>query len=265
MSTRKVLNALAGAVVITAATACSTSSTPPQVASYSPSAATTLATTSAAATTPPAQPPPAGPESACADLGGTVDANEICRAHTAGPGYEITFTFPVDYPDQQALTTYLTQRREEFIGFAAERPPRNYPYELDARANAYRSGTPTSGTKSLVFEQYNESGGAHPVTNYHAFNYHLGKGAPITFDTLFKPGTQPVELLDPIVQREMQNHWEGYGGPAPDNTLGADVYQNFAITDDAVIFFIGQGQWLPQVAGPQKVSVPRTELASLLA
>jgi hypothetical protein len=63
----------------------------------------------------------------------------------------------------------------------------------------------------------------------------------------------------------MQKHWKGYGGPAPRNTLGDKVYQDFAITDDAVIFFIGQGMWLPEVAGPQDVSVPRAELASILA
>jgi hypothetical protein len=43
------------------------------------------------------------------------------------------------------------------------------------------------------------------------------------------------------------------------------VYQDFAITDDAVIFFIGQGMWLPEVAGPQDVSVRRSELTSILA
>jgi hypothetical protein len=74
-----------------------------------------------------------------------------------------------------------------------------------------------------------------------------------------------VEALDPIVQREMDKHWEGYGGPAHANTLGDKVYQDFAITDDAVIFFIGQGMWLPEVAGPQDVSVRRSELTSILA
>jgi Protein of unknown function (DUF3298) len=208
--------------------------------------------------------PAADGQSACADLGGTVDTKRICHAHTVGPGYKVTFTFPVDYPDQQALTTYLTQRREDFASFAAETPPRNHPYELDARADAYRAGTPTSGTKSLVFEEYNESGGAHPVTSYEAFDYDLGKGAPITFDTLFKPEAKPLEVLDPIVGREFEKYSDDYG-PVRDNILGARMYQNFALTDDAVIFFIGQGQWLPQVAGPREVSVPRAEIASVLA
>jgi hypothetical protein len=209
--------------------------------------------------------PAAGAQSACADLGGTVDASQICHAHTAGRGYEATFTFPVGYPDQQALTAYLTQRRQDFISFAEEKPPRDYRYVLDAKADAYHSGTPSSGTESLVFEEYSDSGGAHPVTGFYAFNYDLAKGAPTTFDTLFKPDTNPVEALDPIVQREMDKHWEGYGGPAHANTLGDKAYQDFAITDDAVIFFIGQGMWLPEVAGPQDVSVRRSELTSILA
>jgi hypothetical protein len=263
MNTRNVLIALTVAM-ITGATACGTSSAPHQPASNSPSAATILASTSAAATTPPAQATPAAsPQPACADLGGTVDVRQICHAHTAGPGYEVTFTFPVDYPDQEGLTAYLTQRRADFIGYAAEKLPRDHPYELNARATAYQSGTPTTGTKSLVFEEYSDSGGAHPVTHYQAFTYDLNKGAATTFDTLFKPDTQPVEILDPIVRREWEKLSDDYG-PAGDNTLGARVYQNFALTDDAVIFFIGQGQWLPQVAGPREISVPRTELASLL-
>lgn len=174
-------------------------------------------------------------------------------------------SFPLDYPDQQPVTDYLTQRRDEFVDFVTERPERDFPYALDAKATAYRSGTPTSGTESLVFTVNSESGGAHPVTGYEAFTYDLGKRASITFETLFKPDTNPVEVLDPIVQREMEKHWEGYDGPAPGNTLGDKVYQDFAITDDAVIFFIGQGMWLPEVAGPQQVSVPRAELASLPA
>ncbi len=74
-----------------------------------------------------------------------------------------------------------------------------------------------------------------------------------------------MEVLDPIAQRAMEERWAGNGGPVPTNNLGAKVYQNFAITDDAVIFFIGQGMWLPEAAGPVEVSVPRTEIESILA
>lgn len=70
-------------------------------------------------------------------------------------------------------------------------------------------------------------------------------------------------MLDPVVSAVLDKRVDG--GPADPNTLGAQVYQNFAITDDAVIFFIGQGMWVYEAAGPQEVSVPRTKLASVLA
>jgi hypothetical protein len=46
---------------------------------------------------------------------------------------------------------------------------------------------------------------------------------------------------------------------------GAMAYSNFAITDDAVIFFFGESQLMVSNSGPQQVSVPRTALASVLA
>jgi hypothetical protein len=52
---------------------------------------------------------------------------------------------------------------------------------------------------------------------------------------------------------------------APTADLDEKKYQNFALTDDAVIFFFGQDQVVMDNAGPHKVSVPRTELAPLMA
>ena len=49
----------------------------------------------------------------------------------------------------------------------------------------------------------------------------------------------------------------------PFDDFGAHSYQHFAITDDAVIFFFDH-DFLHE-EGPREVSVPRTELISLLA
>jgi hypothetical protein len=100
----------------------------------------------------------------------------------------------------------------------------------------------------------------HPDTTFKAFNYDLTKHAPITFDTLFKQGTQPMEVLNPIVQRELV-----HGSDYRVNDLDADTYQNFALTDDAVIFFFNQNQVVHDNNGPDQVSVPRSELAPMLA
>jgi hypothetical protein len=206
----------------------------------------------------------AGAQSACADLGGTGEPDQSCRLHSATTSYTLDFRFPVDYPDQQALTAFLTQRRDGFVNWVGQHRAngRSFPYELDIVGKAYRSGTPATGTQSQVFDIGDDTG-VHPVTTYQAFNYDLAKHAPITFETLFTSGTNPLRVLNPIVQGELDKHGAGIGQPM--NDLDVDAYQNFAITDDAVIFFFNQDGLLPHEAGRLQVQVPRTEIESLLA
>jgi len=207
-------------------------------------------------------PATAATDSACAALGGTVGADQICQTHTDNQGYVLDFRFPVDYPDQRALTDVLTQQRDDFIDWIKDMPAAALPPELDIIGKGYRSGTAESGTQSLVLTIGNQAG-VHPVTTYKSLNYDLAEHVPITFQTLFKPGSQPREVLDPIVEREVNKH--GGPGALTLNDLGPEAYQSFAITDDAVIFFFNQDGLLSHVDGPLRVKVPRTELATLLA
>jgi hypothetical protein len=245
---RSVLIAITATAVIAGAAGCGTSNIAHQ---------TTSAAASAKATTPR---PPQG-QSTCTDLNGTVGPDQTCHVRSATSTYEIDMSFPLDYPDPQAVGDFLKQHRDEFIDWVAKFGPdgRGRPYQYDATAEAYRSGTPDSGTQSLVLDIDNDTGLAnqgHPNTTFRAFNFDLAKHAPITFDTLFKPGTKPLEVLNPIIEREL-------GAPSAD--LNEKTYQAFAITDNAVIFFFGQNQVLQDNRGPHRVVVPRTELASLLA
>lgn len=204
-------------------------------------------------------------QSACPELGGTVGGDQICRVHTANPTYTLDITFPVGYPDPQPLTDYLVQTRDGFVNVSDMPGSRNLPYVLDAKGTGYHSGSQSGGTQSVVFEVYQNVGGAHPQTWYKAFNYNLGTHAPITFDTLFKPNTKPLDVIYPIVQRSLQQQTGVEHAILPGDGLNAANYQNFALTDDAVIFFFGQGELMPEAAGVTEASVPRSELAGLLA
>lgn len=62
--------------------------------------------------------PAAAEPPSCASLGGSVEAGQMCRVHATGPNYMLTMTFPTDYPDQQALTDYITQNRDGFVNVA---------------------------------------------------------------------------------------------------------------------------------------------------
>jgi len=199
----------------------------------------------------------------CTDLGGTVGPDHVCTVHTETPTYTVDMHFPVDYPDQRAITDVLTKQRDQFIEAAGRPHAPDAQLALDVKGTTYRSGEPTSGTQSLVFEEYTNLGGAHPETEYDAVSYDLGKQAPATFDTLFKPGSDPVAVLDPIVKADLEKQFVGL--TIDPNLIGDKMYQAFALTDDAVIFFIGQGMWTIEAAGATHVSIPRSELSSILA
>ena len=204
-------------------------------------------------------------QSACADLGGAVGPDGICTVHAANPTYTLNFSFPNDYPDQAALTGYLTQARDGFINVADNPDAYNLPYELDAKGAGYSSGSPTGGTQSVVFTMWQNVGGSHPQTYYQSFNWDVAKRAPIKFDTLFKPGTKPLDLIYPAVEQDLQKQQGVIDGIPPSVGLDPSKYQNFALTDDAVLFFFSQGELFAEAAGPVQASVPRSTLAPLLA
>ncbi len=201
-------------------------------------------------------------QSACTELDGTIGGDGICHVRSATPTYKIDMSFPLDYPEMPAVAAFLKRNRAAFIDWVAEVGPgqkRGRPYQYLVSAKAYRSGKPASGTQSLVLKIDNDTGAAHeghPNTIFQAFNFDLTKRVPITFDTLFRPGAHPLDVLNPIVRRDLH---------APSADLDEGKYQNFAITDDAVIFFFAQDQVVQDNAGPHKVAVPRAELSSMLA
>lgn len=171
-------------------------------------------------------------------------------------------SFPLDYPDMPAVTDFLKQDRGAFLDWVAKFGPsdrRGRPYQYIVTSKSYPSGKRDSGTQSLVLRIDNDTGAAnegHPNTTFRAFNFDFARHAPITFDTLFRPGSKPLEVLNPIVQHEFD---------APSADLDGRSYQTVAITDEAVIFFFGQNQVVQDNGGPREVTVPRTDVASLLA
>jgi hypothetical protein len=207
----------------------------------------------------------ASAQSACADLGGALDGEQTCRVHAATPTYTLDYSFPSGYPDEQAMTAYLTQTRDGFINVSQMPGSRDLPYVLDAKGTAYHSGMAPRGTQSVVFEVYQNVGGAHPQTWFKAFNYDLARQAPVTLDTLFKPGARPLDTIYPVVEEQLQRQTGVDQAISPADGTNPQKYQNFAITDDAVIFFFGQGELLPEAAGATQASVPRAQLAPLLA
>lgn len=79
---------------------------------------------------------------------------------------------------------------------------------------------------------------------------------------MFPPGA--LQQIFPIVQRELETQTGLTGSISPGDGLDPSHYQNFAITDDSVIFFFGRAELLPSYADATTVAIPRNEIPALL-
>ena len=137
----------------------------------------------------------------------------------------------------------MKKARDGFLDYVEKMPPtgRPEPYLLDIDGMEYRSGAKDPGTQSLVLEVDDNTGAAregHPDTRYQVFNYDLGKHAVITIDTLFAPGADPLPVLSAAAQPLLEKRFGDEVVPAL-HDAGLKAYENFAITDDSVLFFKG--------------------------
>lgn len=210
--------------------------------------------------------PVATADSACTALGGVLQDEQTCAVRTANPTYAVNMTFPADYPDQ-ALTDFLGQNRDGFVNVAQTSTqnsgPRDVPYQMEVTSEQFRSGQPPNGTRSVVLKVFEDLGGPRPSTFYKGFNYDLGSQKAITFDTLFPPNSKPLDSIYPIVQREIGKQTGLGAAISPGSGLDESHYQNFAITDDDMIFYFAPGELLPSLAGPSQVHVPRNAIPPL--
>ncbi len=205
----------------------------------------------------------ASAQNGCTTLGGTVDASNVCHVKSNNASYQMDIRFPLNFPDEQTVVDYLTQNRDGFVNVAQTPGSRNLPYEMDVTSQSFSSGSPSSGTQSVVLKLFQDVGGAHPVTWYKAFNYDLARHQAVSFDTLFAPGGNPLSVIYPIVRRDLERQTGLTDAVSDGDGLDPSRYQEFAITDDALIFFFGQGELLPSDAGALSVSLPRNAIPAL--
>lgn len=201
----------------------------------------------------------------CADVNGIESPDFVCQIQQSGPAYNLQISFPSNFPDANPVYDYVKQTRDGFLNVAKSSDVRGMPYELDTTSTQYSSAVPPRGTQSVVFTTYQNVGGAHPQTFYKSFSWDQAYRKPITFENLFRAGADPLPVIFPVVQAELAKQ-SGLPDPVlPSAGLDPANYQNFAITDDAVMFFFSQGTLLPDSAGAVQVSVPRATIGPLLA
>lgn len=185
-----------------------------------------------------------------------------CQVAASGPSVDIDMVFPASVPQEQAIVDYLTGIENDFTdnqqtGTLGDPAPQQ---ALDVTSTGYTS----AATQTVVLDVYQDGGGAHPMTWYKAFPISKATNAPITFDQLFRPGSAPLQTIMPIVARQISDQAGALIAIDPKVGLDPANYQDFALTDDAVVFFFGKNQLQP-ATGNVEVSVPRTAVAAMLS
>jgi hypothetical protein len=214
------------------------------------------------------------PSAACNQLGGNVQSGNICEVRAQAPNYTIAMRFDTDYPDDQPIADYLIQSRDQFVAEAQSGRGPHMPHEMSVSSTSYRSGQPTRttpeygqrwhGTNSLVLENFQMSYTDYAGTRFKSFTFDYDQNRPVTFDNLFAPGTHPIDSIYPLVAEETARQFHYRNGQLPPSIgQNPDTYKNFAITDDAVIFFFDTAQFLPLEAAYFSASIPRASLPQL--
>lgn len=206
----------------------------------------------------------AAPKNYCRDIKG-LDTGTVCQIALTDPGYIVDISFPSNFPDMKALTQFVSQTRDGFLNTAKSSAPRTAPYTLDISAATYNSVVPPRGQLSVVLKVYQNAGGAGPQTSFKSFVWDQAYRKLITYETLWQPESDPLPIVFPAVQSALQKQTGQPVAIPPSAGLDSANYQNFAITNDGVIFFFSQGTLLPPAAGATQVLVPRSVIDPLLA
>jgi hypothetical protein len=189
---------------------------------------------------------------------GPAAADSVYHEHHETDRYTIDISYPLDFPDRGPVSDFVSGERARFLDWLArfDTPGRRYTLDIDAKT--YRSTQPN--TTSLVLTIDNDTGFAHeghPATAFKSFTTDPATQSPVTLGTLFSSVPGVIAALTPRVR-------ESYDAPSLE-LLPSDC-ENLAVTDDAVTFFFGEGQLIPNDnTGPRVITVPRTELAPLIA
>jgi hypothetical protein len=206
----------------------------------------------------------AAPKNYCADLKG-INTGKVCQILVTDPRYVINISVPSNYPDMKSIADFVGKTRDSFLGAAKSSEPRTAPYSLEITPTTYQSLVPPRGQLSVVLTVYQNVGAAHPQTSFTSFVWDQAYRKPVTFETLWQPEIDPLPAVFPVVSADLQKQ---AGQPVPIlPAAGLDPanYQNFAITNDGVIFYFSQGTLLPEAAGATEVLVPRSVIDPMLA
>lgn len=118
------------------------------------------------------------------------------------------------------------------------------------------------GLLSVVFSDYQYSGGAHGITVQSSYTFDLKTGKEYKIKDVFKDGSDYVSLISNEVKKQMEER-EMTFLLAPFNSIKTD--QDFYLSEKAVVVYFQAYEYLPYAFGIPEFAVDFSDLALLLS
>jgi len=188
------------------------------------------------------------------------------------PDYTITAQIPTISNNNDPRALAFNSEMNNFIRHLADDfkknmaamgpPPIAATSSFDVR---YQVVSPPGNILSINYQTEGYIAGmAHPYHLIYTFNYDLEAGKDITLSNQFLSGTDYLGTLSKYCAAQLStrdiNFQEFSQGADPT----ADNYKNWNITPDGLMITFNEYQVAAYVAGPQTVTVPYSELKSLI-
>lgn len=211
-------------------------------------------------------------ENACYDKGGIWD--EAVGRCTFQAGVTMNVQYPLWVTDyefaESAVDSFIMSSQSEiwsFFQLPATLEEMGYFYNWDLSID-YEEFQFSETVRSIVFNVYTYTGGAHPNSHYEAYSFDLENETVISFMDLFREDVDSLAVIQPLVEADLVAQlgemsdidWIRTGTEA--NPVN---YRNFALTPDSLLIFFSPYQVAAYAAGPQLVEIPLGSLADILA
>lgn len=210
-------------------------------------------------------------ESTCIDYGGVWDAeSERCLLKA---NLDINLAYPlvaIETPFiAEIIDTWYSQMRADYSMWFSQQPLSMTVANQWFVNVSYAEYRFSPDFVSLVFTVSDYTGGAHPNSYFNAMTFDLAQSTPVTLDDVLTEGALPQ--ISALVQTDLVAQLTELMGGAPDTdwiTTGTgdnvDNFANFALSEDALIFFFPPYQVAAYAAGSFTVSLDLADIQNLL-
>lgn len=176
------------------------------------------------------------------------------------------------YNIDQAMSAYVNNSDMAGMGADVKASPVDSIPAMTDEINSYDIETTVKVTElneqTVTYQIYNYSftGGAHPNWAYTPFTYDLAAGKVLTFDSLFKPGSEAA--LRPLIEEALANQL-GVSSPAKLGSAGIFMDQMFVshnvfVSDGQIVFHYNPYDIGPYSLGPIDVPLAPFVIEKLL-